>query len=260
MTSACGGTGVTTVAIHLASALSSGSVPSCYLDVDPNLGGAARLGMPEDVRTFDPADRLLTVPHSGGFRAIFAPDHPKAAIAGRSRTFPTTVDRCFPWQTSKPSSIHAPEWWSSFLRPFPELRARALFLERHGSGAWVIVGNRIGPGGETSRTELSRILGRRYDVMLPCSALLRDREDVGALLTTPLSRWKRAFDRLAEWLTRWMTTSSSSLPIGLTWWNSTRLQDGSRCAHLSPSGVMVRWATTYVRWPITSMVTDHSAT
>ena len=197
MTSACGGAGTTTVAIHLAAALSSASAPSCYVDVDPKLGGAARLGMPEDVLTFDPADRFMTVPHAGGFRTLFAPDHLKAAISEAEDTFPIVI-------VDLPSSGNGDALIDPGVRVVVVVpptvpgvaRTRAL-LDRHESGAWVIVGNRVGPGGETTRSELTRTLGRTFDVMLPCSALLRDREDAGAILTSSLSRWKRAFDRLA---------------------------------------------------------------
>lgn len=202
VTSACGGAGVTTIAIHLAAALSTTSAPACYIDLDRDLGGAARLGMPEDVRTYDPADGLIAVPHAGGFKALFAPAHSKAAVADGLGAFPICV-----------VDVPAPGTDEVLLDPMNRVvvvvpptapgvtRTRAL-LERHESGAWVIAGNRVGPGGESTRTQLARALGRRFDVMLPCSAPLRDREDDGALLTTPLSRWKRHFDRLASGLAR----------------------------------------------------------
>lgn len=200
VTSACGGAGVTTVAVHLASALSSTSAPCCYVDVDPNLGGASRLGMPEEILTFDPADRFMTVPHGGGFRAVFAPDHPKAAIAHAIETFTTTVVDA-PLSASDDVLSHPDARVVVVVPPtVPGVARTRAFLERHDARDWVIAGNRIGPGGETTRTELARTLGRRFDVMLPCSALLRDREDAGAILTTPLSRWRRVLDRLANGL------------------------------------------------------------
>jgi hypothetical protein len=62
---------------------------------------------------------------------------------------------------------------------------------------WLLVSNRCGPGGETTRAELQAIIGRRVALELPCAPSLRDAEDDGRLLTSRLSPWVRRVDRLA---------------------------------------------------------------
>lgn len=199
VTSACGGAGVTTLAIHLAAALSTRE-RACYVDLDPYLGGAARLGMPPDVRIFDPAAELLTVPHAGGFRGLFAPIEPESALAAAMKAFATCVVDMPAHRTDE--VMLAPAAMVVVVVPptLPGVARTRDFLARHDGDDWLLVANRTGPGGEATRSTLERELGRRFDLMLPCSALLRDREDGGALLTTSFSRWKRAFDRLVAGL------------------------------------------------------------
>lgn len=195
VTSACGGAGVTTLAIHLAAALSTRE-RACYVDLDPHLGGAARLGMPPDVCTFDPAAELLTVPHAGGFRGLFAPTEPESALAAATEAFATCVVDMPPHRTDEVILASASIVVVVVPPTLPGVARTRDFLARYDGDGWLLVANRTGPGGETTRSTLERELGRRFDLMLPCSALLRDREDGGALLTTSFSRWKRGFDRL----------------------------------------------------------------
>ena len=78
----------------------------------------------------------------------------------------------------------------------PGARRAATLLEGHPTGRWAVVLNRIGPGGETPRAELHRLLGRRAAIELPCSPPLRDAEDDGRLLSSSWTRYARRVDRL----------------------------------------------------------------
>jgi MinD superfamily P-loop ATPase len=76
-------------------------------------------------------------------------------------------------------------------------RARPV-LEAHPEISWAVILNRLGPGGETTRAALERLLRHPVAVELPCAPSLRDAEDDGRLLTSPLSPWRRGVHRLAR--------------------------------------------------------------
>lgn len=79
-------------------------------------------------------------------------------------------------------------------RPAVE-RAREI-LDAHSLLRWAIVTNRTGPGGTLRGRALESVLERKIAVELPCSAALRDAEDEGRLLTSPLSPWLWQIKRL----------------------------------------------------------------
>lgn len=194
VTSACGGSGATTVAIHLAGALAS-KAPTCYVDLDPGLAGGARLGLGDNAHRFDPAEDLLTIPHAGGFRTMLAPEHGKVAVEAATSAFSSCVvdapAECLEdlLKQSRVAIVVVPPTVPGVIRT-------RRFLDRFVDN-WLVVGNRVGPGGDRTQRELERELGRHFDLMLPTSALLRDSEDVGGLLTTSFSRWTRAMARLS---------------------------------------------------------------
>jgi hypothetical protein len=76
-------------------------------------------------------------------------------------------------------------------------RARAL-LEEHPKISWAVILNRLGPGGETTRSAFERLLRHPVAIELACAPSLRDAEDDGRLLTSPLSPWRRSVHRLAR--------------------------------------------------------------
>lgn len=80
----------------------------------------------------------------------------------------------------------------------PAARRSRRLLDAAGSTPWAVVSNRLGPGGETSRSQLEDVLGRRIALELPCCPALRDAEDDGRLLLSRWTRWRRALDRLAS--------------------------------------------------------------
>jgi Flp pilus assembly CpaE family ATPase len=208
VTSPGGGTGCTTVALHLAHALARMG-PTCFVDLDVGRGAATRLGFDQtSVRTWadlddDPGSVLLSaLPVPGGFRALIAPGGAAAIDAD------TVVSRAS--SQFQRLVIDAPidgfdavteRVDGAVLVMSPTVvqarRARVL-LDARSDVSWAIVTNRLGPGGETTRAELQEILGRRIALELPCSAALRDAEGEGRLLTAPWHRWRRALERLAR--------------------------------------------------------------
>lgn len=212
VTGAGGGAGVTTVALHLAAVAASGSTAVCYADVDLSWGAHARLGLAEDTRTWGDVDdgpgslQLAAVPVPGGFRAMMSPRG--AGSADPSRPDPArivkravgefehvVVDAPHPSLTSDLLSLGR----VGVLVVSPTVpsagRARQL-LDRWPECRWAIVSNRAGPGGESTRSGLERILNRKLALELPCTPALRDAEDDGRLLAQRWSRWGRGIARL----------------------------------------------------------------
>ena len=215
------GCGVTSLALHLCRALTAfGSV--CFVDLDERWGAAHRLGLePGALKTWRDFDgsaesvRSCALPTPGGFRALFSP---LSAALGPAENEPmqtegallTRAHSIFEAVVADVSSPRVFERMAAHCevavlvlppaRP-AAVRARSL-LEAWPTLTWMVVTNRMGPGGETTRSELEHILGRRISLELPCAASLRDAEDDGRLLASGLSRWIRRVDRLARALAR----------------------------------------------------------
>lgn len=183
VTSPSGGTGVTSIALHLAAELAARAHSTAFIDADPACGGRARLGLDPGI------EMTLPVPVAGGFRVV----GPAADLSGFDRAVIDaradalgsfdTVDRAVLVCSPTPSGIR---------------RATALLAE-HPGPSWSLVANRLGPGGETTRLQLERALALPA-VELPCCAALRDAEDEGRLLARGWSRWSRGIARLAAQL------------------------------------------------------------
>lgn len=180
VTSPSGGTGVTSIALHLAAELAARGHSTAYVETDPAFGGRARLGVETDPTT------SLPVPVAGGFRLVAA----GTGLDGFDRAvIDTRVDLL-----STPS---AGDRAVLVCAPTPTgVRRAALLLEQRADMSWSVVANRLGPGGETTRTQMGRDLGRPV-LELPCCAALRDAEDEGRLLARGWSRWTRGISRLA---------------------------------------------------------------
>lgn len=185
---ASGGCGTTSVALHLASL---GTEPTCVVDLQARPSCAVRLAI-------DPSDLSEApgpVPASGGFRLTcgprpFGPEQLAALRAGFSRivldagTDVTNVgDLC-----DRVVVVMAPTVTSATLA--------AELLGHLEDVPVALVSNRSGPGGEITRLELERVVGRRIALELPCSPALRDAEDDGALVTSSWSPWVRGLVRL----------------------------------------------------------------
>lgn len=195
---AVGGSGATSVALHLAAAMT----PSGYAEL---AGHSARLGLPDDALTWLPRDdgrSLEGLPVAGGFRVLRAPS-------------PCPAPEAFPLSEARASfgrlvldvgsrrdldavltSSNAAVLVTTPTRP-AALAARAL-TETFPEARWIVVVNRLGPGGQIMRGGLEQLLGRRVGIELPCCPALRDAEDEARLLTGSWRRWTRGIARLAK--------------------------------------------------------------
>ena len=176
-----GGTGATSVAVHLSAALAARGRATTLVDLDPERGAWTRLGLDPDGEPEAP------VPVAGGFRLLTAVgqcmgsdrvvvDAPRSVI-GEVNAFTAGVLVCSP-------------------SPQGARRCRAV-LDAYADLRWHVVVNRSGPGGETTRSQYGRLVGCEV-IELPCCAALRDAEDEGRLLRPGWTRWSRSIARLAE--------------------------------------------------------------
>ena len=205
VTSPAGGAGVTSIALHLATALND----CCFVDLDCEWGAARRLGLaPDEVRTWadaragDRAFERSCLPVAGGFRALLSP--------GASTPFDPGLVECaarhfarvvldVPGPRASDAVLEAVSTVVLAVTPSVPAAHRAhAILRAHPGVKWAIVTNRLGPGSETTRTEIERIIGRRVAVELPCCPSLRDAEDVGRLTSLTWTRWGRRVARLAR--------------------------------------------------------------
>jgi hypothetical protein len=62
----------------------------------------------------------------------------------------------------------------------------------------VIISNRLGRGGETTRSQIESIIGRKLGLELPCWPGLRDAEGERRLGSVRWSRWGFGLQRLAR--------------------------------------------------------------
>ena len=202
------GVGVTSLALHL-SAAAARARATCFVDLDLEWGAAARLGMPEDHLTWDVSQedadvRRAALPVAGGFRALLAPrdgepveDEALRRLLGRARTSFERVIVDSPNAQALDVVIEEVDAAVLVVPAAPAgARRAARILDRHDRARWAVVFNRLGPGGETTRAELHRMLGKRSAIELPSTPALRDAEDDDGLLTSLWSRYVRAVDRL----------------------------------------------------------------
>ena len=205
VTAASGGSGVTTVALHLAAALGrNGTV--CFVELDPNEGARYRLDVPdpkeEEVTIGSAKDDLLraALPVSGGFRVLL-----RSSVASSDRP----IERCRhafsksvidAGTASLDTDLLTSSTANVLVVPptVPGARRARSLLGRHPDVRWAIVTNRVGPGSEATHATIESILGRRVAVQLPCAPRLRDAEDEADLLSSPWCAWTRRLDRLAS--------------------------------------------------------------
>lgn len=190
VTSIEGGTGTTTVALHLAAALASLGVTTTFVDLDPGRGAHHRLGL----QPSDEVGALRPVPVAGGFR--FLAD---AADSSVPDDLPDDTQQVV--LDVRPESLDRLAGCIDvsliLVRPTPAgmQRARAI-IEAHESVAWCPVLNRVGRGGQTTMSQVERALGGRV-IELPVCPGLRDVEEEQRLLSPGWSRWYRKLHRLA---------------------------------------------------------------
>ncbi|MEA2517706.1 MAG: iron-transfer P-loop NTPase [Actinomycetota bacterium] len=182
VTSPDGGTGITSLTIHLAAELAArGSSP---VVLDPGGGSARRLGL-------EPTDACEPIPVMGGFHVLSGD---REAVS----------DTRFDWVIvdTPVAKVEAMERHNDLgvllLRPSPVgARGVQTFLEEHPSTRWFVVANRVGPGGETTHLQLGRIVGASVRELACCPGL-RDAEDDHRLVRRGWSRWSRGVSSLVD--------------------------------------------------------------
>ena len=202
VTSTRGGTGATSVALHLAAAAAQ-SRSVCFLDLDLTWGIEWRLGF-DEMRRWRPGEDVIeaTIPVTGGFRVV-APD------LGTSEALEDLIEKAagafdvVVADAPEGIALDAALTRSSLgvvvvQATIPGARRAAAFCARRQGIRWAVVANRLGGGGEATLERLRRISGRHIALELPCTPSLRDAEDKGGLLPLRWSRWSRRIDALAR--------------------------------------------------------------
>lgn len=213
VTSPSGGTGVTSIALHLARAAARSS-SVCLADCDVEWGAGYRLGLPDTARTWadagDSGESILraALPVPGGFRVLVGPMEAGSpglgALLGGARSQFDRVIADAGRASTVPALLRAADAVVMVLAPTaPSARRGRDVIDGMTGAQTAIVTNRTGPGGETTRSQIERILGRKVALELPCDPKLRDAEDDGRLLASPWSRWERSIHRL------WRTLEST---------------------------------------------------
>jgi Flp pilus assembly CpaE family ATPase len=198
------------VALHLARALAEDAA-TAFVDCDLRWGSATRLGIDASAaRTWGDRDAVegslhtAALPVPGGFRVLLAPSSGASEdVAGVLRGAAAEFDRVVvdaPFDAILDSALSCADAVVLVVSPtvVGAHRARSFMAERAPEVPWVVVLNRLGPGGETRRAELEHVLQRSVALELPCCAALRDVEDEGRLLGAPWHGWRRGVRRLAR--------------------------------------------------------------
>lgn len=194
---ASGGCGATSVALHLAAACRE--TRAAVVDLQPDRSAALRLGIADDVPAGIDAGSVV-LPVSGGFRLVFPRDDAadpnelvetafqhadKVIVDASAETLP-----CLQTPVNHVVLLMTPT--------IPSATKAARLLADEPERSWVPVTNRTGPGSDTTRHGIERVLRRRVALELPCSPGLRDAEDELKLLTSPLSLWRMRIQRLGD--------------------------------------------------------------
>ena len=200
VTSPSGGTGVTSIVIHAAAEMAARGQATCVVDLDSEWGIRHRLGLDDQVVRPE-----VAVPVAGGFRLLDArsvsSDDRGAVMSSAVESFERViVDASV---DGLGSIVDTTRQAILVVSPTPEgARRAAVVLEIHPSFDWIVVVNRLGAGGETTRSAIARMIGRPVEIELPCCAALRDSEDGFRLLARGWSRWSRGIARLVSALER----------------------------------------------------------
>jgi Mrp family chromosome partitioning ATPase len=208
VTGAGRGLGVTSVALHL-SALLARRWRTCCVDLDARWGAGDRLGLGSDARRARAADgsldpvMLSALPVRGGFRVVLGAgdleEEDRRDLVERARGEFEIVILDAPCDTDLEFAVELCDAAVMVMSPGVTGARRAASLSASFPDvSWVLVTNRLGPGGETTRAGLQRIAGTDIRVELPCSPTLRDREDEGELLASGWTRWNRRLESLAS--------------------------------------------------------------
>lgn len=195
---AVGGSGATSIALHLAATASSCAMEIGHEAFLRRLAIRSNKSWTTGLRSGEL--ELSALPVAPGFRVVAssrdeAPDRAPDAIVPLASSFgPLFVDV----HRRALEAVLALSTQVLLVVPptRPAAEAALEIVSEHEGRAWGIVVNRCGPGGELRRSDLEAILSRRIAIELPCCPALRDAEDGGRVLDTPLSPWTRRIRRL----------------------------------------------------------------
>jgi len=204
VTSASGGVGTTSIALHLAAVLAP-ALRVGFIELAP--GAALRLGFAPnehltwaDLNGSSESIARCFLPVAPGFRALLAPEDggdPGLALKRSRSAFDLLVVDA-PARSASAAlgeadagvlvmgpSVPQAHWARAFIEEWPDLDC-------------AVVVNRLGRGGETTRAQLADLVGRPISLELPCSPALRDAEDDGRFVSLKWTRYGRAITRLAD--------------------------------------------------------------
>jgi len=204
VTSASGGVGTTSLALHLAAALAPVARIG-FIELTPGAGLRVGLAPGEHLSWADLDETSDSVAHcflptAPGFRALLAPEEGGDAelVLKRSRPF---FDLLVVDAPSRSATLALGEADVAVLVMGPTVpqahRARA-FLEEWPDLEWAVVTNRMGRGGETTSSQLAELIGRPVSLELACCPALRDAEDDGRFVSLRWTRFGRGVARLAD--------------------------------------------------------------
>jgi hypothetical protein len=204
VTSASGGVGTTSLALHLSAALAPAARVG-FIELAPGVG--LRLGRaPGEHLTWGDLDESSEsiarcfLPVAPGFRVLLAPEDggDSGVVVKRARG---AFDILVVDAPSRSSPVAMSEADVAVLVVGPSVpqahRARALIQDWPDLDCAVVI-NRLGRGGETTRAQLAELMGRPVTLELPCCPALRDAEDDGRLVSLTWTRYGRAVARLAD--------------------------------------------------------------
>jgi cellulose biosynthesis protein BcsQ len=204
VTAVSGGVGTTSLALHLAAAIAPGLAVG-FVELAP--GAGARLGFnPGEHLTWAELDDSIEsrarcfIPVAPGFRVLLAPDDdddPGLALKRARGAFDLLIVDTPPQHAAEVFS-EADAGVVVMAPTVPQAQRVKAALEDRSLPDLAVVTNRLGRGGETTRTQLSRLLDRPIALELPCSPALRDAEDDGRLISLKWTRYGRAVARLAD--------------------------------------------------------------
>jgi hypothetical protein len=184
---ATGGSGATTLALHLAAAGRACVVEASGSGVRRRLELASARSWPTATDE-EPAP----LPVSPGLRVLLAPksstiEDARWIVDRAASAFSSVIVDC---ESRNVEELVAPGDIGVLVtlptRPAIERAKEILGVD---GPRWAVVTNRTGPGGCLTRRRLEVLLDQRIAIELPCSAALRDAEDEGGLLTSPMSPW-----------------------------------------------------------------------
>lgn len=205
VTSVAGGSGVSTIALHLARCFAE-LRRSCVLLEEGDPGWLRhRMNLPEDARSTKDIGgtaesfELSCLPVAGGFKVLLDSPPAVGVGGGLARRAGESFERVIVDVSARarPDDIDAAGGVLVLPPTRTSLRRAERFLERADRFPWAIICNRVGSGGSITPSVLSKELGRAVDVGLPCTPALRDAEDRSELLSKRY-RWARSVMRIAR--------------------------------------------------------------